>query len=114
MDAIVKTVNNSSFMGKLLSEDLNILVIVNSNNMHYMIYKNNIIYVQKFNRDNINNIKEVDLLENLKDKTITISLIDGDELFGTLKGYYKDKLIVQADNITYEIYKNAIVAIIFK
>jgi len=114
MDVLIKTINNSSFVGKLLSEDLNILVIVNNNVTHYMIYKNNIIYVQKFNKDNVNSIKEVDLLENLKDKTITINLINGDELTGTLKNYYKDKLIVQSDNITYEIYKNAIVAVIFR
>lgn len=113
MEVVVK-VNDGIISGKLLSEDLNILVVLNKNNVHYMVYKNNVIYVQKFNGDNVNNIKEVDLLENLKDKTITVDTIDGEEIVGTLKQYYKDKIVVESDNKIYEIYKHAIITIIFK
>lgn len=114
MEAVIKT-NQTTFIGKLLSEDLNVLVLLSKNNMHYMIYKNNVVYVQKFNTEtNVNNIKEVDLLENLKSKTITVILSDGNEITGTLKQYYKDKVIVSMDNATYEIYKHAIIAIMFR
>lgn len=114
MEVLVKTVNGSTLFGKLLSEDLNILVILNKNNVHYMVYKNNVIYVQKFNGETVNNIKEVDLLENLKDKNVTVAMIDGEEFTGTLKQYYKDKIVLNVNNATYEIYKHGIVTIIFR
>lgn len=113
IDAIIYTSNSNKYTRKIISEDLNAVMVINDNNKSEIFYKKNILYIKRINNDDTaKQSKEIDFLEYNKNKNIEVILVNNEQITGKLINYLLDKIIIiDNKNIRYDIFKSNIICI---
>lgn len=112
MKSLIKIITQEILEKEIVSEDLNVIAIVNEDKKAEIIYKSKIVYL-KYPKGirQVNKMQEINFLDMNKGKKIIVNLINNEQIIGTLVNYFKDKVIIGDNNTIYEIFKDNIISI---